>query len=101
MSTDGHMGCIHSDMVDFFLQATFSVKLTADNIAQMDALDSQFHFYCLQLLMPALAVLFKHVGIFRVGKILISSGAIQTHCKDIFKHLVAMATGTGPVYVGR
>ncbi len=87
-------------MVDFFRQATSGINLTTKNIAKMDSLDSQFHFYCLQLLIPALSELFQHAGFMKVGHLLIE-GPIQNHCRYIFTSLVEMAVGTGPVYVGR
>ncbi len=96
-------GCVSQhceEMVDFFRQATSGINLTAKNIANMDSLDSQFHFYCLQLLIPSLGILFKHVGIYKVGHLLID-GPIQNHCRYIFTNLVEMAMSTGPVYVGR
>lgn len=89
-----------SEIVDFFRQATSGINLTAKNIARMDTLDSQFHFYCLQVLIPSLTALFKHVGMLRVGHLLID-GPVQNHCRYIFSNLVEMAMGTGPVYVGR
>ena len=88
------------EIVDFFREATSAVNLTAKNIAKMDSLDSQFHFYCLQVLIPSLTSLFRHVGLLKVGKLLID-GPVQNHCRYIFTNLVEMAMGTGPVYVGR
>ena len=92
------MNC--NEMVDFFRQATSSINLTVKNLAQLDSLDSQFHFHCLQLLIPSLASLFKHVGSHQVGHLLID-GPVLNHCRYIFTNLVELAMGTGPVYVGR
>ena len=89
-----------TEMVDFFRQATTGIGLTVKNIAKMNPLDSQFHFYCLHLLIPSLTALFKHVGYLKVGHLLIN-GPIQEHCHYILTHLIKMATNTGPVYVGR
>lgn len=87
-------------MVDFFRQATTGINLTSKNISKLDPLDSQFHFYCLHLLIPSLTSLFKQVGYNEVGNVLVQ-GPIQNHCHYIFINLVEMAVGTGPVYVGR
>ena len=97
---NGFVGDNCSEMVDFFRQATSSINLTSKNIAQLNKLDSQFHFYCLHLLIPSLTALFKHVGHLGVGHLLVD-GQIQSHCRYIFTNLVEMAMGTGPVYVGR
>ena len=87
-------------MADFFRLATSGIGLTVKNIAKMSALDSQFHFYCLHILIPSLTALFKHVGYLKVGHLLIS-GPIKEHCDYILTNLIEMATSTGPVYVGR
>lgn len=87
-------------IVDFFREATTGINLTAKNLHRMDTLDSQFHFYCLQVLIPSLTCLFRQVGLRKVGHLLID-GPVQNHCRYIFSNLVDMAMGTGPVYVGR
>lgn len=100
VAVDGQVSNNCQEIVDFFRQATSGINLTAKNIAKLDALDSQFHFYCLQLLIPSLTVLFKHTGLSKVGDMLIN-GHVEDHCRLIFQNLVEMAVGTGPVYVGR
>lgn len=87
-------------MTNFFLQATTGITLTAKSINKLDKCDAQFTFYCLQLLIPSLTALFRHVGLHRVGEMLIH-GPIKAQCRYIFQNLVDMAMGTGPVYVGR
>ncbi len=88
------------EVVDFFRQAVSGMHLTTKNLTRPDKLDSQFHFYCLHLLIPALGSLFGHIGRHGNGGLLIT-GPVQTHCRYIFQNLVEMAVGTGPVYVGR
>ena len=89
-----------NEMTNFFRQATTGITLTAKSINKLDKCDAQFTFYCLQLLVPSLTALFKHVGLHRVGEMLIH-GSIKEQCRLIFQNLVEMAMGTGPVYVGR
>ena len=88
------------EMTTFFREATTSIALTAKSINKLDKCDAQFTFYCLQLLVPSLTALFRHVGLHKVGSRLIH-GSIKTQCRYIFQNLVEMAMGTGPVYVGR
>ena len=87
-------------MVDFFRQASSGMQLTAKNINKLDKLDARFHFYCVNLLIPSLTCLFKHVGANNTGQCLID-GPIQAHCRYIFQNLVEMAAGNEPVFVGR
>ena len=89
-----------SEMANFFRQATSSIVLTTKNINKLDKCDAQFTFYCLQLLIPSLTTLFQHVGLHKVGDLLID-GSIRGQCRYIFQNLVDLAVGTGPVYVGR
>lgn len=96
-------GSITSDcneMANFFRQATSSVMLTSKSINNLDKCDAQFTFYCMQLLVPSLTSLFQHVGLHKVGDLLLE-GSIKVQCRYIFQNLVEMAMGTGPVYVGR
>ena len=87
-------------MTNFFRQATTGITLATESVNKLDKCDAQFTFYCLQLLVPSLTALFRHVGLHRVGEMLIH-GSIKGQCRYIFQNLVDMAMGTGPVYVGR
>ena len=89
-----------SEMANFFRQATSGITLASKSINKLDKCDAQFTFYCLQLLVPSLTALFRHVGLHKVGERLIH-GSIKGQCRYIFQNLVDMAMGTGPVYVGR
>ena len=87
-------------MANFFRHATSGIILTTKSINKLDKCDAQFTFYCVQLLVPSLTSLFQHVGLHRVGDLLLE-GSIKAQCRYIFQNLVEMAVGTGPVYVGR
>ena len=88
------------EMANFFRQATSGIILTTRSIKNLDKCDAQFTFYCLQLLIPSLTSLFRHVGLHRVGHLVIRA-SIEYQCRCIFQNLVEMAMGSGPVYVGR
>lgn len=88
------------EAISFFRKAVSAIHLTAKNIANLNKLDAQLHFYCLHLLIPALNELFAHLGRHGNGGLLIKGG-VQTHCRYIFQNLVEMAMSSGPVYVGR
>ncbi len=91
--------CKH--LVDFFRQTSSAISLTSKNICKMTSVDSQFHFYCLNILIPSITILFKQVGQHEVGHVLLQGSVIQNHCHYIFINLVEIAVGSSPVYVGR
>lgn len=88
------------EIANFFRQATSGIVLTTKNINKLDKCDVQFTFYCLQLLIPSLTSLFRHIGLHHVGDLLIG-GSIKGQCRYIFQNLVELAMGTSPIYVGR
>ena len=59
------------EVLEFFRQASSGIHLTAKNIAKPDHVDTQFQFYCLNLLIPTLTALFSHVGLHSAGKSII------------------------------
>ena len=61
----------HTEIVDFFRQATSGIHLTTKGISRQTEADVQFHFYCLHFLIPSLTALFRHLGVNKAGRYII------------------------------
>lgn len=61
-------------MIEFFHQASSGVHNTAVRIAKPDKLEVhvQFQFYCVNVLIPVLTKLFRHLGTHCAGRTVIS-----------------------------
>ena len=88
------------DILTFFRQALETVAAAKREMSQKKQLkNSHVQSYTLSLLIPALTVLFNHVGYRDTSRLLIQ-GQVLVHCRLIFQNLVEMATGVTPIFVG-
>lgn len=89
------------NIITFFKQAHKTVESTKSEMLRHNQLKKNSHLqsYTLSLLIPALTVLFRHIGFHDMSRLLIQ-GTVLAHCRVIFQNLVEMATGVTPVFVG-